>query len=158
MKRTHHKAFTLQELLVVMIITGIIFLAVMDGFRLFGKYAQMAGNRMNEEIDIYNNYSRLERLTEQCDTVYSISDSLVIIEKFDSLSLLTLQPASFITITERNLTDTLFSQVLSINIKRDKEQLNTTDTIIISVKNKKRDDYIDMKYVKDYSKKRSKYD
>lgn len=158
MKKTHHKAFTLQELLVVMIITGIIFLAVMDGFRLYGKYAQMARKRMNEDIDIYNNYSRLELLAEQCDTVYSISDSLVIIEESDSLSFLTLQPSSFIAITERNITDTLFSQVLSINIKRNEEQLHTTDTLIISVKDKKRDDYIDMKYVKEYSKKRSKYD
>lgn len=92
MKKRYYKAFTLQEVMVVMIITGIVFIAVMDGFRLFGRFVAIAENNINNDLEIYNNSLRLERLTEMCDTIYSNKDSLIIIEQSDSLAFFNIEP------------------------------------------------------------------
>jgi len=158
MKKRYYKAFTLQEVMVVMIITGVVFIAVMDGFRLFGRFAAIAENNINSDLEIYNNSLRLERLTEMCDTIYSNKDSLVIIEQSDSLAFLILDPASLIALNEGNKTDTLFSHASSIHLMRGEANHYCCDTIIISVKQNKTENYTNMKYIKDYSKKRSSYD
>lgn len=62
-------AATLPEVLVVMIVSAIVFLSVMDGLRLFGRYARDVGERLTGNIDFYEGYYRLYDMIALADSL-----------------------------------------------------------------------------------------
>lgn len=153
-----HKAFTLQELLVVMIITGVIFILVTDGFRLFGRFTATSAVTMNRSIEMLNNYSRLEALTTGCDTLYTIGDSVIDIKKGEELSCLWLTSAAGLVLRAGERADTLFTGVKWIRLYSSRPPATPSDTLKISVKQKDADDYITMQFIRNYLRKESTYD
>lgn len=60
---------TLPELLVTMIIAGILFLSVMEGFGLFRRYTSVVNDRISASMDLYNSYYSLADLITTADSV-----------------------------------------------------------------------------------------
>ncbi|MDR2653239.1 MAG: prepilin-type N-terminal cleavage/methylation domain-containing protein [Prevotellaceae bacterium] len=63
------KAFTLAELLVVMIIAGIIMLSIMEGFALIHRITFDKQTQITENMDIYDAYYHLENVISNSDSV-----------------------------------------------------------------------------------------
>jgi prepilin-type N-terminal cleavage/methylation domain-containing protein len=66
---SHIKAFTLTELLVVMIIAGIIMLSIMEGFNLVYRITFNKQTQIVENMDIYDAYYHLENIINNSDSV-----------------------------------------------------------------------------------------
>ncbi len=158
MRSRVHKAFTLQELLVVMIITGVIFIVVTDGFRLFGRFTATSAVTMNRSIEMLNNYSRLEALTTGCDTLYAIGDSVIEIKKGEEFSRLGLTTGAGLVLRAGERADTLFTGVKAICLYCSRPPATPSDTLKISVKQNDTDNYITMQFTRNYLRKESTYD
>lgn len=65
----HLKGMTMPELLVTMIIAGILFLSVMDGFRLFYRYTSRVSDRISGNMDFYDSYYSLGELITAADSM-----------------------------------------------------------------------------------------
>lgn len=64
-------AFTMPELLVYMVIAGIIFLMVMEGFGLFRRYAENRADRIVSNMEFYDGYHRLASVCHAADSIAS---------------------------------------------------------------------------------------
>lgn len=73
-KRLH--AMTLSEVLIMMIVSGIVFLSVMDGIRMFRNYMTGVAGRITENSDFYDSYYRLESLVTNADSVSYENDKM----------------------------------------------------------------------------------
>ncbi|MCL2562128.1 MAG: hypothetical protein FWE10_07430 [Rikenellaceae bacterium] len=63
------RAMTLAEVLVMMIVAGVVFLAVMDGFGLLRRHAMKVAGRITENSSFYEGYYRLEELVANADSI-----------------------------------------------------------------------------------------
>jgi hypothetical protein len=63
------RGWTLSETLVVMIIAGIVFLAVMDGMVLFGRFASRKTNEITRNMALYDGYYLLRHMAVSADGV-----------------------------------------------------------------------------------------
>lgn len=68
---------TLQELLVVMIITGILFLSVMEGVALVKRYALRTITGMEQNVDTLLLYYKHNAYTLSCDTVITLDTNYI---------------------------------------------------------------------------------
>lgn len=68
---------TLVETLVVMIISGVVFLSVFEGFSLFRKYALHVTEKVNRNIEFYDGYYKLESLITSADSVVAVENGTV---------------------------------------------------------------------------------
>ena len=69
------RASTMVELLVVMIVSGILFLSVMEGLSLFRNYALSTSGRIAGMGRFYGNFYRLRELVEESDSVVIMDDA-----------------------------------------------------------------------------------
>ena len=89
------KAFTMPELLVYMVVAGVVFMIVMEGFGLFNRYAERTAERITGGSRFYENYHRLASLCRQADSIavsefgtidlFSSGAHLCVLEKVDSI-------------------------------------------------------------------------
>jgi hypothetical protein len=63
------QGWTLSETLIVMIVAGIVFLAVMDGMVLFGRYASRKTGQITGNMRLYEGYYLLRHIAAEADSV-----------------------------------------------------------------------------------------
>jgi len=71
------RATTMAELLVVMVLSGIVFLSVMDGLGIFRRYAAKMAGRIEEAGRFYGDFMRLDGLMSDCDSALLTDESVV---------------------------------------------------------------------------------
>jgi len=71
------RATTMAELLVVMVLSGIVFLSVMDGLGMFRRYATKMAGRIEEAGRFYGDFMRLDGLVSDCDSALSTDEGLI---------------------------------------------------------------------------------
>lgn len=71
------RAITMPELLMVMVISGIIFIAVLDGLGLFQRYASDTSARISDNSRFYENFHRLDGLISEADSVLSLDEMVI---------------------------------------------------------------------------------
>lgn len=98
--------WTLSETLVMMIVAGVVFLAVMDGIVMFGRYARAKTDEITRNIRLYEGYYRLEHLLAAADSVNEYSGRLELYRDGRVMSVLT-ERDSLLTSSTGFLTDTL---------------------------------------------------
>jgi len=67
----------MAELLVVMVLSGIVFLSVMDGLGIFRRYAEKMAGRIEEAGRFYGDFMRLDGLMSDCDSALLADESMV---------------------------------------------------------------------------------
>lgn len=98
--------WTLSETLVMMIVAGAVFLAVMDGIVMFGRYARAKTDEITRNLRLYEGYYRLEHLVASADSVTDNGGRLELFRDGGIMSILT-QRDSLLTASTGHLTDTL---------------------------------------------------
>lgn len=98
--------WTLSETLVMMIVAGVVFLAVMDGIVMFGRYARAKTDEITRNIRLYEGYYRLEYLVASADSVTDNGGRLELFRDGGVMSVLA-KHDSLLTASTGHLTDTL---------------------------------------------------
>lgn len=149
MKSPYIKAFTMAELLVTMIITGIIFLCVMEGFGLFTRYAGRQEKEILKGVEIYTNHYRFDLLLESCDTLYSQNDGTIIMVQDKNQSALILSDST-LTLETNEKKDTIFSDVEALMLKKGVVgySIDTIEVVLMEREGKCKKN---IRYIKDYS-------
>lgn len=72
MNRIKHdqlRAFTMAELLVIMIISGVVYFSVMEGLTMFRKYGSAIAGRIGHNSGFFADYCRLEDMVRYADSI-----------------------------------------------------------------------------------------
>lgn len=72
MKRDLLCAFTVAELLVIMIISGAVFLSVMEGTALFRKFGAAIAGRIGRNSGFFADYCRLDDMVRHADSIRAV--------------------------------------------------------------------------------------
>jgi len=126
-----------------MIITGIVFVSVMDGMTLFGRYARLKTEQVADNMRLVDGYRHLRDLTAFSDSVSAESGDIRLFRKGASIAVLS--ESGTLLIAERNgMMDTLMTDVSSLTlIERDRR--TAADTITLTV-GKQGDATLDMSF------------
>lgn len=118
MKRTEIKAFTLNEILIVMVLTGIVSFIVFEGLSLYQRMYGYVVLQNKQSMEAYDNYFRTQGLFSNADSICEEDGNLKIYRENDCVggirigdSVMTFKPAD-----SQNL-DTLFEHVSEYKTK-----------------------------------------
>lgn len=118
MKPSEIKASTLNEMLVVMVLTGIISFIAFEGLSLYQQMYRYVILHNKQSTDVYENYLRMQELFSSADSICKDGNSLRIYRESDCIgslhvndSVMTYQPVSSLFV------DTLFQEVSGYEIK-----------------------------------------
>ena len=109
-------ASTLAELLIVMIISGVVFLLVFDGIQISRKLSIRLASRLTQNNDLMSQYFILEELFQNRDSVSYSGNRLFFSKNGEHIENITLENNRLI-VTRAHHTDTLFQQVTKWDIK-----------------------------------------
>ncbi len=107
-KTKHIPGWTLSETLVMMIVAGVIFLAVMDGMVLFNRYTQRKTAEITANMSLYEGYYRLRHLTATADSISAENGHIRLYRQTSGLAELT-ENDSLLVARTGTMTDTLMS-------------------------------------------------
>ncbi|MDR1347622.1 MAG: type II secretion system GspH family protein [Prevotellaceae bacterium] len=126
------KAFTLTELLVVMLIAGIIISGIMEGFSLVHRIILDRQAKITENMDVYDAYHHLENVITNSDSVaVDENNNLNFYRESDYQSSL-YRENSFLTVKLANITDTVLKNVSSLKLIKS-ELPYISDTVAIDI-------------------------
>lgn len=126
-------AFTLPELLVYMIIAGIVFLSVMEGFSLFNRYARTKQGEIISSGRFYDGYHRLANIINAADSVYTDGSGKINIYHRGFLKGSLAVSDSMLIFKNNDLRDTLLSRVAAFRLSGRSENESGINTVIVSV-------------------------
>lgn len=129
------RGFTMPELLVFMIVSGVVFLMVAEGFLLFRRYGDARAAKLVQGSEFYGGYHRLATLAHAADSVAAGYDYSGRIELY-SMELLsgTLNLAdSLLVLTRGEMKDTLLRRVAALEITRNDSGGAAADTLAVSL-------------------------
>lgn len=126
------KAFTLVELLTVIIIAGIILLGITEGLSLIQRFVVSKQSQITKNIDIYDAYSRIESIIGNSDSVaISESNNLMFYSNNNYRSEI-YKEESFLIITFETASDTVLQNISALNlIKSDYSYVSDTVAVYI---------------------------
>lgn len=116
MKKKHArtlKAFTLTEMLMVMIVSGILFIALFDGVDLVRRYTNRLTVKLTSGADLLDSFHRLEHLFRTCDSVQRKEDAYVFYREGEAQTVVETRDSLLCTIRVGRQ-DTLLQQVTSV--------------------------------------------
>ena len=125
------EGWTLSETLVMMIVAGVVFLAVMDGIVLFNRYARRKTIEITDNMRLYEGYYHLRHLVVSADSVSAGSgfvslyrESAILAELSETDSLLIARIGAF--------TDTLMAGISGLTLLR-ADSRHAADSICLTV-------------------------
>lgn len=132
-KTRYLRAFTLSELLIVMIISGIILFSAFEGISLIRRHTNRLSSQFNSGQDILTHYRLLEAIIARSDSLHTVADSLLLYRQGNKPLVLLHRGTSFIIaypdFPER--ADTLFREVSAIRTASRYAYGKRSDTLFI---------------------------
>ncbi|MDR2293309.1 MAG: type II secretion system GspH family protein [Prevotellaceae bacterium] len=130
---SHIKAFTLAELLVVLIIAGIIMLSIMEGFGLVRRITLDKQTQIAENMDIYDAYYHLENIINNSDSVVADNNGNLTFYADSDYRSLMYRENSFLLINFAGINDTVLKNISDLRlIKNDLSYISDTVSIDIT--------------------------
>ncbi|MGV8094881.1 MAG: hypothetical protein AB2L24_23765 [Mangrovibacterium sp.] len=120
-----------MELLVVMIISGIVFLLVFDGLHLLEQYQKHVSKKLTERSGLLQSHQILEASFEVTDSIRKDHDNLYLFSKGEVTKTLRMEK-SFLTLHAAGRTDTLFDHLVVAYVRPDSHSVSV-DSVLISV-------------------------
>lgn len=109
------QAWTLSETLVMLIVAGVVFLAMMDGLTLFIRYSDRKTSQITENIRLYEGYRRLEHIVSAADSAVA-NDSQIIFYREGSVMAALTEQDSLLLAFVGSMSDTLLSGVSGLQL------------------------------------------
>lgn len=109
------QAWTLSETLVMLIVAGVVFLAMMDGLTLFIRYSDRKTSQITENIRLYEGYRRLEHIVSSADSAVA-NDSQIIFYREGSVMAALTEQDSLLLAFVGSMSDTLLSGVSGLQL------------------------------------------
>jgi prepilin-type N-terminal cleavage/methylation domain-containing protein len=110
------KAFTLVELLIVMIIAGIILLSITEGFSMLQRLIVNKHSQITKNMDIYDAYYRLESVIYNSDSVAAEENSHLIFYSNGIYRSTIYKDDIFLIINFANANDTVLQNIYSLDL------------------------------------------
>ncbi|MDR0896094.1 MAG: hypothetical protein LBN06_12510 [Prevotellaceae bacterium] len=126
------KGSTLAELLVVMIVSGILFLLVFDGMDLIHRYNRLLNKRLTEKSHLLYSHQVLESILERSDSLCRYDHRLWTYNHGTSSESLEVDSACLI-LHNGEKTDTLFMGLLDLRLYPEDEEIRLLDSLIIYI-------------------------
>ena len=126
------KAFTLAELLVVMIIAGIIMLSIMEGFALIHRITFDKQSQITENMDIYDAYYRLENVISNADSVATDDNGNLVFYNDGNYHSAFYKENSILTVNFAGISDTVLQNISELRLIS-KELPYISDTVAIDI-------------------------
>lgn len=131
--RLFFKASTLTELLVVIIVSGILFIAVFDGSDIVKKYAGRLSEDMGERLDILRSHCTLELLCRRADSVVEKDGRYNIFDRGETLAVFGDEKKCLSLYFERKC-DTIFRSLKEVRAVFGDERKRRLDTLYVTLR------------------------
>ncbi len=105
---------TLTELLVVMIISGILFLLLFDGLNIITKYGHLLNKQLYQKSELLNAHQTLETILETTDSIRKNENELLLFNAGRNFGQLIVETPRIILYKEKEHVDTLFTNITNI--------------------------------------------
>lgn len=123
-----YKAFTVVELLVVMILAGIVFLALFENVQLVKRYTVRMESRLDESYFFWHHYSRLESLFQICDSALLEKEEVLFYRGTTAYARLW-KKDSLLLLKWQHTADTLFDNVVRLHFQPTVNHRKRLDTL-----------------------------
>lgn len=121
------RGFTLPELLVFMIVAGVVFLLVMEGFGLFRRYADSRSAEIAKGSEFYDNYHRLAFVAHTADSIAETEgDEALLLFADGQITAAITRSDSLMILSRGEMNDTLFRCLSELKIIRTPDSLTVT--------------------------------
>lgn len=135
MMKNKYSASTLPELLIVIILSGILFLMLFDGLNIVNKYGNMLNKRLATKAELFYSHSILERLLEETDSIrYYSEENKLSFYKSGEIKRIILIDSCGLCVVNGELKDTLFTTEFSYQLHSANESETDIDSITIRTK------------------------
>ena len=124
---------TLAEVLVFMIVAGIVFLIIFEGFTLFSKYSSSKYDNIYQRSSFYNAYDNLRTLTSNADSIRLNQDGEIILYSRNDIPIVLQHKDSLLIINHAGTTDTLIRNVGYIELTGTRRALGNCDSLMVYV-------------------------
>ena len=127
------KGTTIVELLVVMIISGIVFLLIFDGLNLIQRYNGMLNTRLKEKSSLLYSHQTIETLINRSDSIRQDNYNLLLFSEGLNFGTLNIDSTCIVVFSEEGYRDTLFAGYLSLQMSQVEKHPNLIDSLCITV-------------------------
>ena len=124
-------ASTLVEVLIVMIVSGILFLIMFDGVGLIQRYALRLTRGFSAEESVLENYCRLDDLFQRCDSLIAGEREIFYFYREGVPQMILKWQDSLLWCEYSGRKDTLFRQVTGIKVKSVAPAKNRIDSLTV---------------------------
>lgn len=131
-------AFTVAELLIVMLVAGIVFLMAFEGLNIVRKYSNLISRKLMEKSTLLCSHQMLEVLIEQSDSIRKNDRGVIFYSNaLDNIESCLIVDSTNISLYRGNTTDILFPNPIYVDYCFLNEEVGLIDSIFITVKSGK---------------------
>lgn len=132
-------AFTMAELLIVMLIGGIVFLMVFEGLNIVRQYSNLINRKLTEKTTLLLGHQTLEILMEQSDSIRKSNQGIIFYSDVSDTAenYLAIDSTNIIILYRGTTSDILFPNLVCIDYGFLNEKTDLVDSIFITVKSGK---------------------
>jgi hypothetical protein len=132
MKKMMLSGTTLVELLVVMIVSGILFLLVFDGLNIVERYGRILNGKLSEKSGLLYSHQLLETLLERTDSVRKNEHELLLYNGGIPFEKMRVDSSRSLLYTE-SYTDPLFTGLVDLKLHPLSEESALIDSFYLSI-------------------------
>lgn len=126
MKTDRLSAWTLPEILIVMVLTGLILMAALDGLDLVRRMTLFLRNRADASMALMSGYQRMDLLFRQADSLRGEEGGCRLFRQGEAIAGLNREGGNLVCI-HQNGRDTLLRSVVCLEVSRDTLFLRLSD-------------------------------
>ncbi len=124
---------TLTEILVVMILSGILFLFLFDGLNIINTYGQLTRGKLEGKIELLNGHHTLNLLLEKTDSIKKEGSDLLLLNSEMEITRIITDSNLLILYRDADHMDTLFTHLKSIKSHILSDNTQSVDSIYVSL-------------------------
>lgn len=131
---TRYKGTTLPEILIVIILSGLLFLILFEGMNIVNRYNSMLKDRLIKKNELFYSHSTLELIMEETDSIRKAKeDNILLFYKAGEIRNTILLKNEGFQVLFKELQDTIFINNLDWEFRYIDEEKHEIDSIIVIV-------------------------
>lgn len=123
---------TLPELLIIIILSGILFLLLFEGMNIINKYNRVLRNRLIAKNDLFYSHSTLESIMEDTDSIRKAEEDLLLFYRTGEIKYTLLPKQEGFQVLYKELQDTIFINNVYWKLHFIDEKKNEIDSIFVT--------------------------
>lgn len=128
-------AFTVAELLIIMLVGGIVFLMAIEGLNIIRQYSNFINRKLMEKTTLLCGHQALEVLMEQSDSIRKSDEEIIFYsDALGSIKNYLVIDSTNISLRRGYTTDVLFPNPVYVDFCYLNEHIGLIDSIFITVK------------------------